>query len=146
MSLWAHLATALRRDGRASLITLVAVEGSSPREAGTRMLVLADGRYSGTIGGGALEWQAMAEAQRLMQSRPDGAGEVRSFSLGPDLGQCCGGRVELLTEIFDGTRLAELRELAEQAHAGLSAAPAWCARAARPARTTRQRRCRYGWH
>jgi xanthine dehydrogenase accessory protein XdhC len=77
-------------------ITIAEARGSTPRELGAAMLVDGDGRFTGTIGGGTLEWQALAEAQRLLRS-----GEVRRemhFSLGPDLGQCCGGRVTLLFE------------------------------------------------
>lgn len=81
-------------------ITIAEAHGSTPREAGAAMLVDAKGRFTGTIGGGALEWQALAEAQRLLQS-----GEIRRemrFALGPDLGQCCGGRVTLSFERVEG--------------------------------------------
>jgi len=81
-------------------ITIAEAHGSTPREAGAAMLVDAKGRFTGTIGGGALEWQALAEAQRLLQS-----GEIRRemrFALGPDLGQCCGGRVTLSFEHVEG--------------------------------------------
>lgn len=85
-------------------ITIAEAHGSTPREVGAAMLVDAKGRFTGTIGGGALEWQALAEAQRLLQS-----GEIRRemrFALGPDLGQCCGGRVTLSFERVEGeTRL-----------------------------------------
>jgi xanthine dehydrogenase accessory factor len=77
-------------------ITISEARGSTPREAGAAMLVDEAGRFTGTIGGGALEWQALAEAQRMLRS-----GETSrrmSFVLGPDLGQCCGGRVTLHLE------------------------------------------------
>ncbi|OYU49664.1 MAG: xanthine dehydrogenase accessory protein XdhC [Rhizobiales bacterium PAR1] len=98
MSLWQRLDAALAEKRRGCLITLASVEGSSPRETGTRMLLIDGGGYSGTIGGGALEWQALAFAQSLLAEAPDGKGVFRSFSLGPDLGQCCGGRVQVLFE------------------------------------------------
>lgn len=85
---------------RAALVTIICAEGSSPREAGARMVVTAEGGFSGTIGGGTLEWQALALAQKLMAHHPEGAGLARDFSLGPDLGQCCGGRVRVLIEAF----------------------------------------------
>lgn len=97
--LWPKLARFLQEGERAALITLAEVQGSSPREAGTRMLVRADGAFSGTIGGGALEWQALAEAQRLIAAFPKGVGRTQSFALGPDLGQCCGGQVLLRFEV-----------------------------------------------
>lgn len=76
----------------ACLVSVESTQGSVPREAGTWMAVFAD-RTIGTIGGGHLELQAIAEARR----RLDGAGgpaQVR-HALGPALGQCCGGVVVL---------------------------------------------------
>ena len=61
-------------------------KGSSPREIGTSMLVWPD-RVSGTIGGGALEHQAISHAQEVLKS---GKARVHRQPLGPDLGQCCG--------------------------------------------------------
>ena len=66
------------------------------------MVVLPDGGFHGTIGGGTLEWRALAEAQRALQSGGDRARWIRQ-SLGPELGQCCGGRVTLLVEVIDAT-------------------------------------------
>jgi xanthine dehydrogenase accessory factor len=92
-----HLDAWLAEDGCALLVTIGAVAGSSPREAGTQLAVRADGRFTGTIGGGALEWQALGEAQKLL--RPDAPALVeKTVILGPDLGQCCGGRVTLRFE------------------------------------------------
>jgi xanthine dehydrogenase accessory factor len=88
---------ALGRDGVAVLVTVVEERGSVPREVGAQMLVAASG-FLGSIGGGTLEWKAMAEAQVMLQS----GSEVKSshFALGPDLGQCCGGQVKLRLERF----------------------------------------------
>ena len=71
--------------------------GSAPRETGTAMLVWRDGQ-SGTIGGGALEYEAVAKA-RAMLSR-GGNTQVVKMPLGPALGQCCGGAVTLVLEAF----------------------------------------------
>lgn len=74
-------------------ITITKTAGSVPRGVGTQMLVWAD-RTEGTIGGGALEWAAMAEARKMLQ---DGRVSHRAkIPLGPTLGQCCGGSVSLL--------------------------------------------------
>lgn len=100
MIVWNRLDRWLGEGTRACLVTVLSVEGSSPREVGARMLVRADGGCSGTIGGGALEWQVLALAQRLLDNHPEGHGAIRSFSLGPDLGQCCGGRIKVLVEAF----------------------------------------------
>ena len=100
MSPFARLADELGAGRRAALVTLARVEGSAPREEGAWMLVRADGRFTGTIGGGALEWQALALAQAALEARPGAS--LRPISLGPDTGQCCGGRVTLLIETFVG--------------------------------------------
>jgi xanthine dehydrogenase accessory factor len=73
-------------------VTVTDVKGSAPREVGTAMLVYAD-RISGTIGGGALEWEAMAMARAMLAAGEEA--RVRTFPLGPSLGQCCGGVVTL---------------------------------------------------
>ncbi|MGB7427640.1 MAG: xanthine dehydrogenase accessory protein XdhC, partial [Microcoleaceae cyanobacterium] len=76
-------------------ITVTKTAGSVPRDAGTQMLVWAD-RTEGTIGGGTLEWEAMAEARRMLQ---DGRKTHSArIPLGPAMGQCCGGSVSLLWE------------------------------------------------
>jgi len=79
-------------------VTLARAQGSTPRAAGTAMMVHAD-RIDGTIGGGALEWEAMRHARRMID---DGtARSERVVPLGPALGQCCGGSVTLLFEAAD---------------------------------------------
>ncbi|SMY05994.1 xanthine dehydrogenase accessory protein XdhC [Flavimaricola marinus] len=76
-------------------ISVARTAGSVPREAGTQMMVWPD-CTEGTIGGGALEWQAMQDARAMMT---DGRDRMeRTVPLGPDLGQCCGGSVTLLWE------------------------------------------------
>jgi xanthine dehydrogenase accessory factor len=85
------------------MVTLAAVRGSAPREAGARMLVWPD-RFIGTIGGGALERQALDQARRLLaQSARRHA--LQDYPLGPLLGQCCGGHVRLLVERLDAQSL-----------------------------------------
>ena len=92
----------------ACLVTVEFTEGSVPREAGAWMAVFAD-RIVGTIGGGHLEHQAMAEARRRLGGAP---GPVRQrFALGPSLGQCCGGVVHLGFEVLPaGAATPGLRE------------------------------------
>lgn len=111
MIVWREIAGLLRRHGRCAMITVVEVQGSAPREAGARLFVVEDGGYRGTIGGGALEWHAIAAAQRAIaqqQTRP----QLSSAVLGPELGQCCGGRVKLLTEIFASADLSWIDDFA----------------------------------
>ncbi|MFA8441197.1 xanthine dehydrogenase accessory protein XdhC [Yoonia sp.] len=76
-------------------ITVTKTAGSAPRDAGTQMLVWAD-RTEGTIGGGTLEWEAMAEARRML--RTGRKMHHARIPLGPALGQCCGGSVSLVWE------------------------------------------------
>lgn len=77
----------------AVVVEVAAARGSVPRGAGTRMLVAED-EVAGTIGGGHLEWQAIALARRMLASEAAGSVE-RDLALGPSLGQCCGGTVRL---------------------------------------------------
>jgi xanthine dehydrogenase accessory factor len=91
------LITACRAHGSVARVVVAAVKGSAPREVGAAMLVWKGGQ-SGTIGGGALEFQAA-------QNCKEGA---THHALGPDLGQCCGGAVTLLTEIYDLPRALAL--------------------------------------
>ena len=86
-------ALAWRALGRAAVVVEVAAHrGSVPRETGTRMLVAAD-QVLGTIGGGHLELQAIATARTLLW-RADPV-PLQHVALGPSLGQCCGGVLDL---------------------------------------------------
>ena len=111
MNVWATILRKAEAGEVAALVSVAATEGSVPREAGAHMVVTARG-YHGTIGGGSLEWRAIAEAQAQLDRGP--SVKFSSHALGPDLGQCCGGRVSLVTEVFERECLAELRELASR--------------------------------
>ena len=96
MSAWLDAVDMIRRENLAAvLVSVDSVVGSTPREAGARMIVTADELY-GTIGGGNLEYQACGIARDLLQ-RGEGEG-LRRFPLGAGLGQCCGGLVNLMFE------------------------------------------------
>jgi xanthine dehydrogenase accessory factor len=101
----------------AALVTVHRVQGSAPREVDARMAMRADGSLSGTIGGGALEWDALREARRLIAAGRGPAVTIERI-LGPDLGQCCGGRVSLLIETFDRRDLAGLAAFADEEKRG----------------------------
>jgi xanthine dehydrogenase accessory factor len=96
---WARQAREALQQGPAALVTILATEGSAPRGPGTRMVVTESG-LAGTIGGGALELQAMEQARAILGQEP-GSWRVQDYPLGPLLGQCCGGRVRLLVERLD---------------------------------------------
>jgi xanthine dehydrogenase accessory factor len=106
-----RLVEAIEAEGSAALVTLARVEGSSPREAGVRMVVRPSGGFHGTIGGGTLEFAALEAATEALR-RGRGPAERRSLSLGPELGQCCGGRVEWRVETFDKRDLDDLSAFA----------------------------------
>ena len=90
------------------LVTVVSVEGSGPREVGAWMAVFPQTLVN-TIGGGHLEFQAIAEARSLIgASRQDGP-LVNRYALGPALGQCCGGVVHLKFEHIAQTDMQKLR-------------------------------------
>ena len=95
-------------------VTVAGTEGSAPREAGASMLV--GGRtFEGTIGGGQLEFEALAHARALLaEGRQNGQPwlrELKSWPLGPALGQCCGGMVRLLFEHFGPAEMDALAAL-----------------------------------
>lgn len=94
------LAAALAAHGRVARVVIAGVEGSSPREVGASMLVW-DRDQSGTIGGGALEYEAAAKARDALASSRYPAPQVERVALGPSLGQCCGGAVVLWTDVFE---------------------------------------------
>lgn len=80
-----------------AMVTVVAAQGSTPRGAGAYMIVGPDGtRASGTIGGGALEYEALKRAGTMLANGEQAT--LVDVPLGPELGQCCGGFVSLLFE------------------------------------------------
>jgi len=84
------------KEGRtAALVTVVGTEGSAPREAGSRMLVYADGSGVGTIGGGAVEYEAQNIAMAAIE---DGLPVRFSPNLARDLGMACGGTMDIFIE------------------------------------------------
>ncbi|HWA51384.1 MAG TPA: xanthine dehydrogenase accessory protein XdhC [Dongiaceae bacterium] len=94
---WLSAALAAIAGGEpAALVTVAEAKGSTPREAGAKMLVRARD-IVGSIGGGQLELLAIDAARRMM-AEPSARLALAPHSLGPDLGQCCGGAVKLLLE------------------------------------------------
>ena len=87
-----------QRDIACVMVTIFSVEGSAPRDAHTKMIITRDAIFD-TIGGGNLEYQAIQKSREMLE-----AGQPtihrQSVSLGKDLTQCCGGKVELLFELI----------------------------------------------
>lgn len=97
----------------AVLVQVQATEGSAPRDAGAWMAVFGDALV-GTIGGGHLEFEAIARARALLNNVGQGEGtdkpfELMRLALGPSLGQCCGGVVHLRLESVTAQDLPALR-------------------------------------
>ena len=88
-------------------VEVTGTKGSAPREAGASMLVWKGGQ-SGTIGGGVLEWNAAKRAREMLASGPEK--DWQSVALGPEIGQCCGGRVELGFEKLGNVPRLEVNE------------------------------------
>jgi len=96
-----------------ALCTVVATQGSVPRDAGAKMLVAPDGSICGTVGGGPLEASVLSEAVQLL--RGGGTSGIRRFALttagdaadplpavpspGEDLGMKCGGQVSVFIDV-----------------------------------------------
>ena len=91
----------------ACLVTVESTQGSAPREVGAWMAVFANSLV-GTIGGGHIEHQAIAQA-RLRLSGLAGAPRQR-YALGPALGQCCGGVMHLGFELVGAQHAQSLQQ------------------------------------
>lgn len=102
------------------LVTVAHVEGSTPREAGAKMIVTRESARH-TIGGGHLEWRAIEIAREVLRDgmRVPHLRRLERLSLGPSLGQCCGGAVVLAFERLDVRDLDWVASLAKRVHAGL---------------------------
>jgi xanthine dehydrogenase accessory factor len=108
----------LRREKAAVLVEVTGAAGSTPRDTDAWMLVAESAIFS-TIGGGQLEYMAIDEARRALrlgrEARP------MDVPLGPEIGQCCGGRVGLSFAAVDAALSERLvaradREMAERPH------------------------------
>lgn len=84
------------------LATQVGALGSTPREPGARM-VITPSSVIDTLGGGTFEWQTIDTARRHLAEGNAGF-HLEAFSLGGRSGQCCGGFVNVMLEVFPGAR------------------------------------------
>ncbi len=111
----------LAHGDAAVLVTVARAEGSVPREAGTKMIVTRESARH-TIGGGHLEWKAIEIARQVLRDgmRMSHARRLERLSLGPSLGQCCGGAVVLAFERLDVADLGWLATLSRRLAAGAS--------------------------
>ncbi|MCB1517643.1 MAG: xanthine dehydrogenase accessory protein XdhC [Hyphomicrobiaceae bacterium] len=96
-------------------VRLDQVRGSSPRDEGALMLV-SDNATIGTIGGGHMEHMAIDVARRML--RDGDAASVRDVALGPETGQCCGGRVIVKFERITNELVAQIGDQLERMRSG----------------------------
>ncbi len=99
----------------ACLVTVANIRGSAPRDAGARMIVTPT-RTIGTIGGGQLEYQCTRLAIERIRAAAEATAKgmrnsVRTFPLGSNCGQCCGGVVDVLLETVSAADAGWLNEL-----------------------------------
>lgn len=101
MSEWLdHMGAFERWSEPVAMATVIRADGSTPRGVGARILVGPD-RVKGTIGGGTLEYRAIALAREMLEGGDEA--RIEALPLGPALGQCCGGQVVLMLERLDVT-------------------------------------------
>jgi len=85
----------------AALVTIVETRGSTPRKAGSKMLILPDGRSCGTIGGGCGEAEVRRQALTALDNKQSQMHTVRMLNdVAADEGMVCGGIMEVFIQII----------------------------------------------
>jgi xanthine dehydrogenase accessory factor len=96
---FAAVADALERGEPAALVTIVSTMGSTPQRVGAKMLVFADGRLVGTIGGGCYENDAFWKAREAITNRrPQLVHYELSDDFAQETGLICGGQMDVYIE------------------------------------------------
>jgi len=96
---FAALAEALRAGDEVALVTITASTGSTPQRVGAKMLVYADGRTVGTIGGGCYENDAFGKAREAIRTRrPRNVRYELTDDFAEESGLICGGQMEVFIE------------------------------------------------
>src|SRR6476619_6006753 len=96
---FAALTAALDRGESAALVTIVAAHGSTPQRVGAKMLVFADGRTVGTIGGGCYEHDAFWKARESLNTpRAEMVHYELSDEIAEESGLICGGQMDVFIE------------------------------------------------
>ncbi|HEY7289608.1 MAG TPA: XdhC family protein [Vicinamibacterales bacterium] len=96
---FAAVADALERGEPAALVTIVSAMGSTPQRVGAKMLVFADGRIVGTIGGGCYENDAFWKAREAIKTRrPELVHYELSDDFAQETGLICGGQMNVYIE------------------------------------------------
>lgn len=96
---WYAALHALQREAQPHVLaSVVGAAGSTPREPGAKMLITESDIYD-TLGGGTFEYQVIACAREAL-ARGERGTRLEAFPLGGRSGQCCGGYVHVLIELF----------------------------------------------
>jgi len=89
----------LDEGSRAAMATVVKTRGSTPQQAGAKMVIFDDGSFIGTVGGGCVEADIWAEAREVLNSGKTG---IYHFNLNDEYedseGMVCGGQMDVLIE------------------------------------------------
>lgn len=86
----------IQKEGTPAVLCIVTfTQGSTPRKAGSKMIVFADGHISGTVGGGSVEAQAIVDSRKILD---EGVPFKKSYQLEEDLSMRCGGTMEIYFE------------------------------------------------
>ena len=113
MKIWHEIVRQLEANSPCVLISIIEKKGSVPRSVGTKMLLRNDGSIFGTIGGGQLEWSMMQHGTELLSHHNEHYFTLRNQTLGPGIGQCCGGSVTVGLEHISPAYLSKAKEFME---------------------------------
>jgi len=136
VNVWRAAADLARAGASGALATVARVRGSTPVPAGTKMLVGAEGRLIGSVGGGCVEAEVIGAAlEAQAQRRPALLTHHLNADLAGDLGLSCGGTVDIFVEpLLADEPYVRVLEAAATAEAGLvRTATEWSS--ARPLKT-----------
>ena len=101
---FAALGEALSRGEEAALVTIVSSNGSTPQRVGAKMLVFADGRIVGTVGGGCYEHDAIGKARQVLTTRkPTTVKYDLNDDFAEETGLVCGGQMEVFIEPIEAS-------------------------------------------
>jgi len=94
--IYSEILRCIESGEEAALLTVIAANGSTPRKEGAKMLLWADGKTVGTIGGGKVESLALEEAKEVLRS---GKSRILKYDLKETgIGSMCGGEMEIFVE------------------------------------------------
>lgn len=101
---FAAIGEVLSRGEEAALVTIVSSNGSTPQRVGAKMLVYADGRIVGTVGGGCYEHDAIGKARQVLETRkPATVKYDLNDDFAEETGLVCGGQMEVFIEPIESS-------------------------------------------